>query len=101
MSCNNVSLNALANLYGLTEVSIDVTVWECERDSDRKIVPIGLPIWNTKIYLLDQQLQPVPIGVTGELFIGGDGLAGGYLNRPELSKEKFMEPVKAELVCVS
>ena len=81
---------ALFNLYGPTEASIDVTAWECRRDSERTVVPIGQPIANTQIYILDRQLQPVPIGVAGELHIGGVGLARGYLNRPELTREKFI-----------
>jgi amino acid adenylation domain-containing protein len=80
----------LHNLYGPTEAAIDVTFWACRRQSDFPIVPIGRPIANTQIYLLDQHLQPVPIGVPGELHIGGDGLARGYLNRPELTDEKFV-----------
>jgi acyl-coenzyme A synthetase/AMP-(fatty) acid ligase/acyl carrier protein len=81
---------ALHNLYGPTEASIDVTVWECRRDSDRSVVPIGRPIANTQIYILDPHLNPVPIGVVGELHIGGIGLARGYLNRRELTAEKFV-----------
>ncbi len=80
----------LHNLYGPTEASIDVTAWCCQRGSDEKIVPIGRPIANTQIYILDKHLQPVPIGVPGELHIGGVGLARGYLNRPELTEEKFI-----------
>jgi amino acid adenylation domain-containing protein len=81
----------LYNLYGPTEAAIDVTYWACERGSNRSTIPIGRPIANTQIYILDSNMQPVPIGVPGELHIGGDGLARGYLNRPELSAEKFVE----------
>ena len=81
---------ALHNLYGPTEASIDVTAWECRRDSDRSVVPIGRPIANTQIYILDPHLNPVPIGVVGELHIGGIGLARGYLNRRELTAKKFV-----------
>ncbi|MBD1942156.1 non-ribosomal peptide synthetase, partial [Coleofasciculus sp. FACHB-712] len=81
----------LHNLYGPTEAAIDVTFWACQRNSQRRSVPIGRPIANTQIYLLDSHLQPVPIGVPGELHIGGFGLARGYLNRPELTQEKFIQ----------
>jgi amino acid adenylation domain-containing protein len=85
----------LHNLYGPTEAAIDVTFWACQRNSKRRIVPIGRPIANTQLYLLDSHLQPVPIGVPGELHIGGFGLARGYLNRPELTQERFIEnPLK-------
>jgi amino acid adenylation domain-containing protein/FkbM family methyltransferase len=80
----------LHNLYGPTEAAIDVTYWACEREGNRQTVPIGRPIANTQIYLLDSYLQPVPIGVPGELHIGGTGLARGYLNRPELTAEQFI-----------
>ncbi|MEB3219811.1 MAG: amino acid adenylation domain-containing protein [Nostocales cyanobacterium 94392] len=83
------SLDAqLYNLYGPTEASIDVTAWCCNRNEN--IVLIGRPIANTQIFILDKHLQPVPIGVPGELHIGGVGLARGYLNRPELTQEKFI-----------
>jgi amino acid adenylation domain-containing protein len=81
---------ALHNLYGPTEASIEVTAWECSRDSHLSVVPIGRPIANTQIYILDPHLNPVPIGVAGELHIGGIGLARGYLNRRELTAEKFV-----------
>ena len=80
----------LYNLYGPTEAAIDVTFWSCVRESHMRTVPIGRPIANTQIYILDSQMQPVPIGVPGELHIGGVGLACGYLNRPELTADKFI-----------
>lgn len=80
----------LHNLYGPTEASVDVSYWECKPHSKGVSVPIGKPIWNTQLYILDRLLQPVPIGVAGELHIGGVGLARGYLKRPELTAEKFI-----------
>lgn len=80
----------LYNLYGPTEASIDVTFWRCERDSERQTVPIGRPIANTQIYILDQEMQPVPIGVPGELYIGGIGVARGYVQRPDITADKFV-----------
>ena len=78
----------LYNLYGPTESSIDVMAWQCEKDAAE--IPIGRPIANTQIYVLDRQGQPVPVGVIGELHIGGIGVARGYRNRPELTAEKFV-----------
>ncbi len=80
----------LHNLYGPTEAAIDVTFWDCQRGSNDKVVPIGRPIANTQIHILDKYLQTVPVGVPGELHIGGVGLARGYLNRPDLTDEKFI-----------
>ena len=80
---------SLHNLYGPTETCIDSTFWTCERESDRHYVPIGRPLSNLQTYVLDPLLQPVPIGVTGELHVGGVGLAQGYLNNPQLTSEKF------------
>lgn len=80
----------LHNLYGPTEAAVDVTYWECRPDSDRTIVPIGRPVANTQIYILGSNREPTPIGVPGELHIGGIQLARGYLNRPELTAEKFI-----------
>ena len=81
---------ALHNLYGPTEAAVDVTSWTCERGNARRSVPIGRPVANTQIYILDQQLQPVPIGVAGELHIGGVQVGRGYLNRLELTAERFI-----------
>ena len=80
----------LHNLYGPTEAAIDVTFWQCLQNSYLTKVPIGRPIANTQIYILDRHFQPMPIGVPGELHIGGVGLARGYLNRPSLTSEKFI-----------
>lgn len=78
----------LHNLYGPTEAAVDVTFWQCERE--RRTVPIGLPIANTQIFILDPDLRLVPAGVSGELHIGGISLARGYLYRPALTAEKFI-----------
>lgn len=81
----------LINEYGPTETVVGCCVYEVQPDDELPVaVPIGRPIANTTLYVLDQQLQPVPIGVSGELYIGGDGVARGYLNRPELTAEKFI-----------
>jgi acyl-CoA synthetase (AMP-forming)/AMP-acid ligase II/ubiquinone/menaquinone biosynthesis C-methylase UbiE/acyl carrier protein len=79
----------LHNLYGPTEASVDVTAWRCERDSNRRTIPIGRPIANTGIYILDRNLNPVPIGIPGEIHINGIQLAHGYLNQPDLTMERF------------
>lgn len=80
----------LHNLYGPTEAAVDVTWWACDPQSPLDTVPIGYPIANTQVHILDADLQRVPLGVPGELHIGGVQLARGYRNRPELTAEKFI-----------
>jgi amino acid adenylation domain-containing protein len=80
----------LHNLYGPTEATVDATYWTCLTEAPQFSVSIGRPIANTQVYVLDAALQPVPIGVSGELHIGGACLALGYLNRPALTSEKFI-----------
>jgi surfactin family lipopeptide synthetase C len=81
----------LVNLYGPTESTTATTTCTVKEVSDDMVaLPIGRVIANTQVYILDQELRPTPIGVPGELYIGGDGLAQGYLNCPELTAEKFV-----------
>lgn len=80
----------LLNLYGSSEVSADVTFAEVTRSGPDAPVSIGRPIANTRTYILDPALQPVPVGVSGELHVGGAGLARSYWNRPDLTAEKFI-----------
>lgn len=80
----------LQNTYGPTEASIDVTCWICRPEDKQRTIPIGRPIANTQLYLLDSHLQPVPVGVSGEIYIGGDSLARGYLNDPAMTAGKFI-----------
>ncbi len=80
----------LVNVYGPTETSITVTAWTCERESHRRSVPIGRAQANAEIYILDSGLEPVPVGVAGEIYIGGVPVSRGYLNRPALTAERFI-----------
>ncbi len=81
---------ALHNMYGPTEAAIDATFWTCsDRDGDTP-PPIGHPIANASAHVLDERMQPVPVDVEGELYVGGAGLARGYVGRPELTAERFV-----------
>ncbi|MBN1172323.1 MAG: amino acid adenylation domain-containing protein, partial [Micromonosporaceae bacterium] len=80
----------LHNLYGPTEASVDVTFWECRSSEHATTVPIGLPVANTQLYVLDAAMQPVPQGVIGQLHLAGVQLARGYLGRPDLTAERFV-----------
>ena len=80
----------LWNLYGPTEAAIDVSYYDCSSNDTGSSPPIGSPIWNTQLYILDPTLTPVPDGIAGELYIGGAGLARGYLGRPGLTSERFI-----------
>ena len=85
--CNNVGLH---NLYGPTECAVDVTYYDCcPEDTDP--VPIGKPVYNTGIYIVDKYMLPVPVGVQGEICIAGMNVGQGYLNNPELTAEKFID----------
>jgi amino acid adenylation domain-containing protein len=80
----------LCNIYGPTEACIAATSWNTNQEISQRIAPIGRPIANTQIYILDAHLQPLPIGIPGELYIGGFGLAQGYLNLSALNTKKFI-----------
>jgi acyl-coenzyme A synthetase/AMP-(fatty) acid ligase len=83
-----VASGSVTNMYGPTETTVWSTTWKLEGELDT--IPIGTPIANTQIYILDKNLQPLPPGVPGELWIGGDGVVRGYHNRPELTAERFV-----------
>ena len=83
-----MELEKVINMYGPTETTICATTHLV--GDEQNTVPIGRPIANTQVYILDEHLRPVPVGITGELFIGGGGVARGYLNRPDLTAERFI-----------
>jgi len=87
----------LYNVYGPTETIIDSTFWSCEECNPHCAVPIGRPIPNAQVYILDDLLRLLPIGVAGDLYIGGVGMARGYVRRPDLTAEKFIpDPFSGE-----
>jgi amino acid adenylation domain-containing protein len=88
---------SLYNLYGLSETAIDATHHRCLPDASGRPAPIGKPIGNVRAYVLDERLEPVGVGMPGELFVGGLGLARGYLRRPELTADRFLPDPYAEV----
>ncbi|HVY05093.1 MAG TPA: amino acid adenylation domain-containing protein [Burkholderiales bacterium] len=86
----NLPQATLYNMYGPTEGAIDSTCWTCPQGDIPDIVPIGKPIDNVRVYVVDPQMQLLPIGIPGELLVGGAGLARGYLNDPALTARRFL-----------
>jgi amino acid adenylation domain-containing protein len=82
------SCKELWNVYGPAETTCAVTVWQVPEEFEH--VSLGTPLWNTQVYVLDNALHPVPVGVPGEVCVGGRGVAKGYLNRPELTADRFV-----------
>jgi amino acid adenylation domain-containing protein len=80
----------LHNLYGPTEAAVDVTAWNCKDNTTSKGIPIGRPVANTSMYVLDAEWKPAPVGVGGELYIGGAQVGRGYHHRPEMTAERFL-----------
>lgn len=80
----------LHNLYGPTEAAVDVSYWPASAQDRSRPVPIGFPVWNTRLYVLDARMQPLPVGVPGDLYLGGVQLARGYLGRDDLTAERFL-----------
>ena len=87
---NKKTGTTLHNLYGPTEATVDVSYFDCSTGEEADTIPIGKPIDNIHLYIVDKNGKPLPVGISGELCIAGDGLARGYLNRPELTAAKFV-----------
>jgi surfactin family lipopeptide synthetase C len=88
---------ALFNEYGPTEATVWSTVFACTAKDNQAAVPIGRPVANTRVYVLGLDMEPVPVGVPGQLYIGGAGVARGYLNQPQLTRERFVaDPFAAD-----
>lgn len=81
----------LHNLYGPTEAAVDVSFWPAAADDTSRPVPIGFPVWNTRLYVLDARMRALPTGVVGDLYLGGVQLARGYLGRDDLTAERFLD----------
>ncbi|MDO5622229.1 MAG: amino acid adenylation domain-containing protein [Paracoccus sp. (in: a-proteobacteria)] len=81
----------LHNLYGPTEAAVDVSYWPATPDDTSDPLPIGWPVWNTTLHVLDDRMRPVPAGLAGHLYLGGVQLARGYLGQPELTAERFID----------
>jgi amino acid adenylation domain-containing protein len=80
----------LHNLYGPTEAAVDVSYWACRKGYQGTTTPIGKPIANLQLHILNEELQPIPVGVAGEIYIGGEGVGRGYVKRPEWTAERFV-----------
>ncbi|WP_347268066.1 amino acid adenylation domain-containing protein [Paracoccus sp. (in: a-proteobacteria)] len=87
----------LHNLYGPTEAAVDVSYWPATPEDRENPIPIGFPVWNTTLAVLDERMRPVPPGLAGHLYLGGVQLARGYLGRPDLTAERFIDSPQGRL----